>query len=265
MTRHLRLFGLSMCFLLLSSPGLEAQEMSKAEYYRYVPLNYTRPIRQAQASDALHLFGDRNAPGYSDVAPTDGIDDTRGEILHALALRFAPYLVLNTTNLPMDWKKFWDQGGSWPLYVDTWNTAREGGELLREEQIDFLALDGRPCRTPSRGSPRQDTDDCRLLSLIEEFDPEDPQSDRFQKAAVDPLLDEFKVIYWNFPGFDEKSWKAEYQDPVTKMLPRKYESRKSGPIGRACRDMNWCSSTGSSTRPTTGRTTTRGTGNTSIS
>jgi hypothetical protein len=223
MTRHLRLFGLSLAFLLMSSPALEAQEMTKQEYYRFIPLSYTRPIRQAAATDALHLFGDKADPAYRDVAPKDGIDDTRGEHLHALALRFAPYLVLNTTNLPMDWKKFWNQGGNWPLYVDTWNTAREGGELLREEQVDFLALDGQPCRTPSRGSPRQDSDDCRLLSLIEEFDPEDPQSDYFRHAAVDPLLNEFKVIYWNFPGFDEKSWKREYEDPVTKMLPRQYE------------------------------------------
>ncbi len=224
MSTTLRLTGFVLFALLLTAQDIAAQEMSKAEYYRFVPLSYTRPIRQAQASADLHLFGDRNAPGYSDVTPRDGIDDARGEVLHSLALRFAPYLVLNTTNLPMDWKKFWDQGASWPLYVDTWNTAREGGELLREEQIDFLALDGRPCRTPSRGSPRQDTDDCRLLSLIEEFDPEDPESDHYQRAAVDPLLNEFKVIYWNFPGHDEKSWKAEYQDPVTKLLPGRYES-----------------------------------------
>lgn len=192
--------------------GLDAQDMPKTDYWHYIPLSYTRPVRQTTGSAALNLFGNRNEPGYRDVAPVDGMDDRRRDALHTMGVKFAPYLVLNTTAIPMDWKKFMNGRNTWPLYLDTWNQAVEGGELLREEQIDWLKLPGNACPNAQAAMPA-DNDDCRLLSLLREFDPDAPQADFYQKAAIDPQVDPFKVIYWNFPGHDESSWTRESGPP----------------------------------------------------
>ncbi|MDP2483703.1 MAG: hypothetical protein Q8W45_10490, partial [Candidatus Palauibacterales bacterium] len=99
----------------------EAQQIPRAEYLRYVPLEVPRIIRQTPASDRLHLYGDLDDPDYIDIAPVDGIDDRRHRTLQDLAVRFAPFLVQNSEGMPMDHKQVW--GGAYPLYVDDWNTA----------------------------------------------------------------------------------------------------------------------------------------------
>lgn len=258
--------------LLLVADIAAAQDMPKEEYYTYVPLSYTRPVRQAAGTAALQLYGDTSDPAYVDENPVDGIDDRRHDVLQRMGVKFAPYLVLNTTAVPMDWKKFMDGRTSWPLYIDTWNQAVEGGELIREEQIDWLALEGDPCPDPQNAAVRTDNDDCRLLSLLEEFDPEDPQSEWYQTAAIDPQMDPFKVLYWNFPGHDEASWTAEYKDPVSGSSRRSTgasrrrtcirSSKRSDPTRAGSRATSWFCSTGCSTRGTTGATTTRVIGNT---
>jgi len=222
LNRPLVLFG--AVALLAAAHAAFAGDMPKSEYYQYIPLDYTRPIRQTQASADLNLYGDPSAPGYRDEDPVDGVDDRRHAALQDLGVRFAPYLVPNTTAVPMDWKKFMAGRSSWPLYIDTWNQAVEGGELVREEQIDWLALDGTGCPEAASPEDRAGTDDCRLLSLIEEFDPEDPTSGYYRHAAVDSRVDPFKVLYFNFPGSDEKTWREEYEDPVSGELPQKYWS-----------------------------------------
>lgn len=221
-SRFSRSTPLLLCLILLAPQPSWSQDMPKESYYHYVPLTYLRPVRQAVGTEAMGLYGDRAAPTYRDVDPVDGIDDSRFRMLQRLGVKFAPYLVLNTTAVPMDWRRFMDGRTAWPLFVDTWNQAVEGGELLREEQIDWLALPGNPCPVTERGRVRPSTDDCRLLSLLEEFDPEDPTSEWYATAAVDPQVDPFKVLYWNFPGHDEKSWRAEYEDPISGELPRRY-------------------------------------------
>ncbi len=220
------LVGLTVVTLLavLQPTTAQAQDMPKEDYYSYVPLSYTRPVRQAAGSAALNVYGDENDPSYRDVDPLDGIDDRRHAVMKRLGVKFAPYLVLNTTAVPMDWKKFMDGRNSWPLFIDTWNQAVEGGELIREEQIDWLALEGDPCPDPPNAALRTENDDCRLISLLREFDPENPQSEWYQTAAIDPQMDPFKVLYWNFPAHGEVSWRAEYEDPVSGELPQKYWS-----------------------------------------
>jgi uncharacterized membrane protein len=215
------LFALAV---MLLPEAVSGQDMPKDEYYTYVPLSYTRPVRQAAGTAALNLYGDVDDPSYVDRDPVDGIDDRRHQVLLRMGVKFAPYLVLNTTAVPMDWRKFMDGRSSFPLFVDTWNQAVEGGELMREEQVDWLALPGAPCPDAPDAAQRSNIDDCRLLSLLEEFDPEDPQSEYYQTLAIDPQVDPFKVLYWNFPGHDEASWKAEFEDPISQELPQRYWS-----------------------------------------
>ncbi len=78
-----------------------SQEIPRADYFRYVPLEIPLAYRETPASRKLQLFGDRESAPYTD-ADLDGIDDRRAEVLRRLALRFAPLLVRNSTAVPLD-------------------------------------------------------------------------------------------------------------------------------------------------------------------
>jgi hypothetical protein len=195
--------------------------MPKSEYYQYVPLTYPRPVRQAAGSRDMALYGDVASPSYRDVDPVDGIDDERHRVLHEMGIKFAPYLVMNSTAVPMDWRKFMNGRSAWNLYVDTWNQTN-GGEWMTEDQIDWLSLPGNPCPVLEGEATLDQPDDCRLLSLLEQFDPDDPQSEWYRHAAVSSFVDPFKIMYWNFPGHDEESWKREFEDPVSGELRSRY-------------------------------------------
>ena len=201
---------------------LPAQHMPKEEYYRYVPLEVPRLIRQTPASERLQLFGDPSDPGFRDQDPMDGIDDRRFQILQRLAVRFAPLMVLNTTSVPMAIGAFAESEPTFPLYVDTWNTAAPGGVLVNEEAIDFKTVATDPCQPLERMAGNSRKADCRLLELLHEFDPEQPSSAFERTAARESEQELFKVMYFDFPGYDPASWKREYQTLMSRRLPGKY-------------------------------------------
>jgi hypothetical protein len=220
----LRFLGFHVLLLSLLV-GLEAapagaQHMPKQEYIRFVPLEYPRIVRETEASVRLHLYGDRSSPGYRDVDPRDGIDDERGRVLEALAYRFAPFLVQNTATVPMDHRRFMDRLRSWPIYVDTWDLVRSP-ELVHEERIDLAEVTREPCphwRPADAGASA----DCRLLALLDEFDPDNPVHYRALSNAREADADPFKVMYMNPPGEGEESWKAEYTNAHSNTLPDHY-------------------------------------------
>lgn len=112
------------------------------DYFKYVPLNYPRIVRQTEASARFHLYGDQADPSYRDVSPADGIDDARGEWLRALALRFAPIMVRNTPQFPMDFRTFFHQE-SFPIFLDRWDVRRFQPSLADRQQVDLARLAGK--------------------------------------------------------------------------------------------------------------------------
>lgn len=66
------------------------------------------------------------------------------------------------------------------------------------------------------------SDDCRLLQLLIEFDPEDPKTELANKLAHNRDNKEIKILYIDYPGYDEASWKKEYEDSVTQGLKERY-------------------------------------------
>ena len=90
-------------------PDAQGQEIPRDEYLRYIPLEYPTIVRQTEASVEMDLFGDMDDPEYRDTDPVDGIDDRRHKVLLDLAVRFAPYLVLNSTMIPMDFRLFMER------------------------------------------------------------------------------------------------------------------------------------------------------------
>jgi len=208
---------------------LAAQDIPHDKYLNYMPLEYRRIVRQTDASAAFQLYGNPDAADFRDEDPRDGVDDTRGRLFHQLGIRFAPYLVKNTTASPMDFKKFMDQSSSFLLHVDRWNIGVRPPDLDGQETIDWANLLQAPCEISGPGvqigppSRSSGNDDCRLINLLQEFDPFNPTDPRFTEASRATDYDPFTVMYFNFPGDSPESWKKEYEQIISGDLPRKYQ------------------------------------------
>jgi hypothetical protein len=209
--------------LLAIAPDARAQNITRHDYIRYVPLRYPRLVRQTAASVELQLFGDTAAAGYADASPRNGIDDRRDVVLSALAARFGPYLVRNTSALPMNWKKFRDEARTFPLQIDEWETSSSPFALAHSSEIDMAAVGSQPCTStaaPSQALPVND--DCLLVRLLHDFDPDAPSNEYYKRSAVSPSTVPFTVLYFDFPGDDPQSWKREYEAAISTQLAHRY-------------------------------------------
>jgi hypothetical protein len=186
--------------------SLSAKEIPRNEYIKYLPITYPKIMSQTEANKTFALYGDKNDPAYQDIDPVDGIDDRRFRVLENIAVRFAPYLVQNTSDAPMDFKHFAKNPHGLPLYEDTWDLAQETPRLVRSNSVDILS------------------DDSRLLSLIEEFHPERLTNKESFEGKRNPSAEFFKVLYFDFPGQDEKSWDKKYETEVYKVQNKSAQS-----------------------------------------
>lgn len=213
--RRLLLLSAATGLLLPALAGSAVgQEIPRTDYLRYVPLEVPRIISQTEASERLHLYGDPEAADYEDRAPRDGVDDRRHEVLQELAVRFAPFLVQNSEGIPMDHKTVW--GGPYPLNVDTWNTAM-GLDLIRQETVHWMEVAADPCHDANPTS-----DDCRLLELLQKYDPDDPLYAAEHTGAQDARYKPFEVLWIDMPGHDPESWKEHWRNKFSRRLRSEY-------------------------------------------
>jgi len=222
--RQLRAVGLAAvltAFLIPLAAG--AQEIPRDAYLSFVPLEVPAVFRQTRESEVLHLYGDRDDPGYRD-ADLDGIDDRRAEVLRSLAVRFAPLLVMNSTAVPLDLRKVTSQEGGFPLNIDTWIVDRPGGRLAETESLDLFAGPSDPCTAAelAAGTPKVD---CRLLWLLDEYDPEAPASAPERTSARRPGERMFQVLWADYPGRSAADWHSIYRDPENDQLPARFRDR----------------------------------------
>ena len=201
---------------------VQGQEIPRDEYLRYLSLKSPEIVRQTEANAELHLFGNTEDPEYKDVDPVDGIDDRRHEVLVELAVEFAPYLVLNSTMIPMDFRLFMKREEAFLLSVDRWDVSKYPPKLVGVETIDWHLLPPPTSEAGSRES-RADSEDHRLLRLLKEFDPFAP-GDAYRSGAISPEGAEHQVMFFNFPGNSEETWKQEYENQISGALPQAYES-----------------------------------------
>lgn len=226
---------------LFLSGLLLAQAIPRDEYIDYLPLHHARLVGQTAASAELNLFGNKSDPNYRDRNPEDGIDDSRFEILQKIALQFAPYLVQNTNLVPIDFKAFIETRGTFPLHIDTWDISMEDAEIVAAETIDFASLGLSDCQSPIYRAKLADTsfasseneygfdheasansDDCRLLALLEEFRPDHSGGKVNNGVEGSPDRELFKALYFDLPGNGPDTWKPEYENGYTKQLAGKY-------------------------------------------
>ncbi|PYO63241.1 MAG: hypothetical protein DMD28_02785, partial [Gemmatimonadetes bacterium] len=212
-------FGLAILLqTALTHPAI-GQAIPKPEYVTYLPREIVLPVQATPANRQFHLFGDSEAPGYRDEAPRDGIDDARERWLRSLAVRFAPWMVRNSVDFPMDFRRFVEGGDASTLFIDAFDLSQARPRLLGTETIDFDQLGGIACRgTGAPGTMGDTTPDCRLLRLIDRFAPEPPRA----ASPPRPDLDLRYVMYFDFPGQDPASWNREFEGSVRGSIARKY-------------------------------------------
>lgn len=212
-------FYLLTLMVALGQAGhLWGQKFTRENYFDYLaPL--APIIRQTEASDRLHLYGDPQSQTFRDQNPADGIDDDRAARLRTLAAKFSPVLYRNNYSVPRDFEMMLrlkyhpDQNkvtfdNSPTLYIDTWDLSRPESQLVQADFIDLALATAFALATKGVAS-NQDFAGChdeKLKRLLEEFDP-----DNRQLSPIRPDQHFEKVLYFNFPGQDEASWRQIYR------------------------------------------------------
>ena len=143
--------GLTLLIHAAASHRATAQAIPKPDYVTYLPREAVLPVQATAASRHFQLFGDPATPGYTDDAPRDGIDDARERWLHALAVRFAPWMVRNSVDFPMNFRRFVEGGDASTLFIDAFDLSQARPRLLGTQTVDFDQLAAAPCR-PGEGT-----------------------------------------------------------------------------------------------------------------
>lgn len=221
------LIGVAVTLVALAVPSkATGQAIPREEYLRFVPLEVPRVIRATPTSERLHLYGDVADPAYRDVDPVDGIDDRRFAALNDLSIRFAPFLVQNSWGVPMDLKKFREDGVAGRLHIDTWNLMSRPKSLTSIEEVPFFPIAAVPCTGSADPAvdlsaaeiARLRTADCRVQQLMEEYDPFRPATAPLRTEAVEVFDDWFQVLWFDLPGRGPQEWREIFENPVTQSL-----------------------------------------------
>jgi hypothetical protein len=197
-----------------------AQAIPKPDYITYFPRETPLPVQSTAGNRQFHLFGDPTTSSYRDQAPRDGIDDTREQWLRTLAQRFAPWMVRNSVDFPMDFRRFVETGTWSTLFIDALDLSQARPRLVGTETIEFGKLAERSCSgsTTSASESVDTTTDCRLLQLIDRFAAEPARA----VTAPRPDLDLRYFMYFDFPGEDPATWNREFEGSVHGSIARKY-------------------------------------------
>lgn len=165
-----------------------AQSSLRDRYLESVPPS---PLIVAQNAGTARvmLYGDATSPDYRDVAPSDGVDDARAERLRAIADRFLPLLRRTNFSVP---RRIDDVLPGVTFHVDRWRNGR----IEQKDSIPLhqVAID-----------PAVDE---RLLALIAALGPR-----RVIPAITRPRARDETIIFIDFPGEDEGTWRDAYDRP----------------------------------------------------
>jgi hypothetical protein len=145
------------------------------------------------------LFGHRTLPTYTDTAPPDGIDDARATRLLEIAERFSPILRRNNFSVPRDFRTI--EGMRLVMHADQW----VDGKLYVADSVDLRCC----TRADNGGAPDSSAgavDDVKLAALLKQFDPR-----RAEPRYHGPGARHETILYFDFPGEHEKSWRQAYQ------------------------------------------------------
>ena len=129
--------GFALLIHAAAARGATAQAIPKPDYMTYLPREAVLPVQATAGNRQFHLFGDSTQPGYRDDVPRDGIDDARERWLHAVAVRFAPWMVRNSVDFPMNFRRFVESGDASTVFIDAFDLSQARPRLLGTETVDF--------------------------------------------------------------------------------------------------------------------------------
>ena len=180
--------------------SLAAQTFTRENYYEALPVP-PAITAQTEASQLFHLYGDTLDTAYQDLAPRDGVDDSRGARLLWLAESFSPILRRNTNLLPLEFEDA--LAADVALQVDAWRdylrvdsgTIRLGRRITDIDDEAYV-LAGERLSAP---------DDDLLLRLLET---RGPRRVRSSVHSPDPVAD--TILFIDIPGEDEFSWRPHH-------------------------------------------------------
>lgn len=230
--RTARVWALSLLVLTTGSAVVRAEEVPRDEYLRQVPLHAPRLVPQTEASREFHLFGDRKDPDYRDEDPMDGIDDGRHEVLMSLAVRFAPFLVQNTADVPVRFGTYIENRPSFPLWIDRWDLSGTSPERVETKGVNLSALGDESCDEVDDTSswethplPTSDAriEDCKMRELLERYSPETQSQRPVRESLVHQSPDYFDVLFLDFPGEGPRNWGQSYRPEYESSSPRRRE------------------------------------------
>ena len=210
--------GVALFVQCAASHRVTAQAIPKPDYVTYLSREAVLPVQGTDGNRRFQVFGDPTLPGFRDEDPRNGIDDDREPWLRALAVRFAPWMVRNSVDFPMDFRRFVEGGEASTLFVDALDLSQARPRLLGTETIDFGQLAGVTCRGTDGRESVDTTPDCRLLQLIDRFAAEPLPMVTLSR----PELALRYVLYFDFPGQDPASWNREFEGAVRGTIARKY-------------------------------------------
>lgn len=212
---------------------LSGQEIDRDEYLVHIPLGVPRLTPQTDASEAVDLFGDPSAPGYVDTSPVDGIDDKRHAVLMSLARRFAPYLVLNTTNVPVSFRTYIRNRSDFALHIDDWVLSDAGPVRTGSAGVNFSVLGSETCDPALRGraleadpEPTSDpsVEDCKLLELLDRYAPGSGATRPLDASQIRERPEPVEVLFFDFPGEGPDTWEAGYVPEWERTPPERRDS-----------------------------------------
>src|SRR5437764_614870 len=215
--RLLSRFGFAALLQSIPTHRADGQAIPKPDYVTYLPRDIALPVQATAGNRLFHLFGDSTTPGYRDEAPRDGVDDARALWLRGIAVRFAPWMVRNSVDFPMNFRPFIEGGEASTLFIDAFDLSQARPRLLDTKTVDFGRLTGAACRATT-AQAGDSTPDCRLVELVDRFAPAPPPA----VSPPRPDLDVHYVMYFDFPGQDPASWNREFEGSVHGAIARKY-------------------------------------------
>ncbi|MGA7304340.1 MAG: hypothetical protein WBW88_05675 [Rhodothermales bacterium] len=186
-------------------------------YYDYLPgalPKHQTAITATPASTELGLFGRYDDPDYRDE-DLNGIDDQRQERLSEIAEMFAPILRRTNYSVPRDVREVLqlqfdpdsghlEFGKHELLHVDTWDLTKPRSLNRHLATIDFDCI---RARASGDDDPvcLDTCDECLLQRVLSDLNPAG-----WVRRYVRPDSATDTILYFDFPGSGERSWKRIY-------------------------------------------------------
>lgn len=187
------------CASVWCAQRIDSQSPTRDNYYFYVP-SAGPIVSQRDASAELSLYGNVASVTYRD-ANGDGIDDVRARRLSDIAERFSPILRRNNFSVPREFESL--LAPDVLLNADTW----VDGHRIASDSV-FLGTKVPAQHDGPIGSDRLHVTreaDRALTALLREFDPA-----RAPRSVVSPEGSSEKILFFDFPGSTERSWRKAY-------------------------------------------------------